>query len=66
MKSLMIVLGLMMLGGCSFIIGRHPDNLHERAYCYPCIDSTGNFGIGIRYIPPRVGIRKFAIGWTYE
>ena len=67
MKLFLLLLAV-GLAGCSFTVGRHPDNQYRRAYCYPCLESPGNFGIGIRYSPYWLHdwYQDIDFGWVYE
>ena len=67
MKKLMAVLMLVMLQGCAIILGRHPDREYMKRYCFPCVESTRNFGFGISVTPNHPSKwQRFAIGWDYD
>lgn len=63
MKKLLIVLLPVMLQGCSFIIGKHPniDAKNARTYCFPCIDIENRGGGGLVWTNNRP-----VLGYTYK
>ena len=50
--------------GCTFVIGRHPDTTYASRSCYPCIEVTRKFGVGIQASEfDKLG---FVFGWNYK
>mgnify|MGYP001612241100 CR=1 FL=1 len=68
MRKTLVIMGLTLgLSGCSFVIGRHPDEKYARRYCFPCAELTRKAGIGVLVYPEAQPIwKRLSLGWDYR
>ena len=57
----------MVLSGCAIVVGRHPDIFYGERYCYPCVETTKKFGVGIMWSSwEDRWYRKINVVWDYD